>query len=217
MEYIFNSSFSGVGNLVSEFTEQQIEAEPMLFSASVNFVRSHGGVISNAVMDVIRDSADYQWMLQQHARLGYHPVIDTKSVLLMPGQYPCIPGWHCDGVIRSDKYAQPDPHTLGEPIWHYTCVLGNDATHFYGGSVKVDIDEKAVWQSVNNYLEAYGGVVHEGSSGTVYAFKRDQLHRGPAATVRGWRYFFRLSFYHMPTLNKIRNQVQVYVDISKGW
>ena len=58
---------------------------------------------------------------------GYHIVIDTKVVMLMPGMYPCIGGWHADAIER--KNGQPDLSTLND----------NKGTHFiYSASTCVD-------------------------------------------------------------------------------
>ena len=214
--YIFPQSMKVIDSVEdAKFSDAQVEAEPMIYGGSWDWTRKHGGPITQAVMDKIHSSVQRNLPIQ--ARLGYHPVIDTKSVLLMEGQYPCIPGWHCDGVIRAAQGAQPDMSTLGEPIQHFVCVVGGDGTEFLVTPWLIDgVDSDNVWASVNAQIPE-DAHTHQLHSGDIVSFNRDQLHRGPAATARGWRYFFRLSFYHMPAMNVLRNQVQVYVDVGKGW
>ena len=193
-----------------------IKNEPMLYGASWAWANDNAGPITKAVMHEIQAQVFGECV--EHALRGYHPVIDTKSVLLMPGQYPCIPGWHCDGVVRPSRGEQPDLSTLWEPIHHYTCVIsenGGSGTQFAKGRHAIEVAEDSVWKSVDEQLKDCNWIPAE--SGRVYRFRRNQLHRGNRASKRGWRYFFRLSFYHMPAANEIRKQVQIYADTGMGW
>lgn len=201
--------------------EKSIREEPMLFGASIDFAYKEGGMLTRQVLNHIRNQPGFSDECFIHASKGYHPVIDTKSVMLMPGFYPCIPGWHCDGVIRKDGESQPDLSTLNEDIYHYTCVLSSNPdqseTEFLNENVSIDIDENAVWQSVDKDLEKRSLNVLRFKSGDIVRFRRSNLHKCPPANQRQWRYFFRISFYHMPAMNQIRNQVQVYIDKNQGW
>ena len=199
-------------------TVKDIEMEPMLYGASWNYARDHGGMLTQGVMNEIEERVFS--LLHVHALKGYHPVIDTKSVMLMPGQFPCIPGWHCDGVIRKDANSQPNLATLNDDIQHFVCTLSTKIDlapmEYLVNPVEVEFDKHAVWDSVNSYLSDIS-FQHSLNSGQILQFNRSTLHRGTAAKERGWRYFFRLSFYHMPAVNRIRNQVQVYLMDERGW
>ena len=92
-----------------------------------------------------------------------------------------------------------------------------ESTELIKNDVNIDVDEDHVWQSVDKYLRKNEPEVTKTQSGEIIRFTRSTLHNCPPTTVRGWRFFFRLSFYHMPVMNKIRKQVQIYTDISKGW
>lgn len=256
----FNNYTRGVGRI--EKTNAVIEDEPMLFGASWDFARKNGGPLTTRVMNLLKGEANFLPLLTDQALKGYHPVIDTKTVLLQPGQYPCIGGWHCDGVIRRAVGEQPDLSTLNEDVRHFICTV-SDASSYddHCGTELLTkplvmpehhitsalIDGKNVWGAVNNAVEGrfadnseVSDVAIEPTTSTgdgfvtrthhrpkdclykmrdceVFEIKRDTLHRGTAAKVRQWRWFFRLSFYHMPVANKIRKQVQVYTDISQGW
>lgn len=200
-------------------TVKDIEMEPMLYGASWNYARDHGGMLTQRIMNEIENRV--MELIESHAVKGYHPVIDTKSVMLMPGQFPCIPGWHCDGVIRKDANSQPNLATLNDDIQHFVCTLSTKidlAPMLYlTNSIEVEFDKNAVWDSVNSYIGNNTSSQKSLNSGQILQFNRSTLHRGTAAKARGWRYFFRLSFYHMPAMNRIRNQVQVYLTDERGW
>lgn len=211
----FTPETSCVGQM-QEYSEEQIRNETMIYGGSVAWTRVHGGPMTCDALRIAQENS--RDLVRVHAERGYHPVIDTKSVLLMPGMSPCIPGWHCDGVIRSVRGAQPNLSTLDERVLHYIVtydtVGGRDSTHYATSPIDVEVDESRIWASVNERVKdmQYGTY----GNGEVVRMTRSTLHRGPPATVRQWRFFFRMSFYHMPCVNEIRNQVQVYTE-SKGW
>lgn len=213
----FNKGYLFTGrHLEKTYSEDEIMSQPMVYGGSWDWMRDNGGTIANDIMDVIRDNVIA--LIPDQAMKGYHPVIDTKVVQLMQGQYPCIPGWHCDGVIRAARGSQPNMATLNQHVMHYICSV---STSEYGGTevstnpLEVEYDPDNVWGSVSNELLYHQGEVLK--SGQIAQFTRDRLHRGTPATERCWRYFFRLSFYHMPAMNEFRKQVQVYTDVNGGW
>lgn len=217
----FIPSITSICTIKREYTDLDIEKEPMIYGGSWDWSLDNAGPITQRVMAMISESmrADLSaWSLQ-----GYHPIIDTKSVMLMPGMYPCIGGWHCDGVIRADGQAQPDLNGISLEVPHYlysTCSNGHCPTEFVDQTVMLDIDEEAegsVWGKVNSEVIEKTCRVRMSEPNEVIRFTRPTIHRGTAAKVRMWRYFFRLSFYHMPARNRYRNQVQVYTDTSQGW
>ena len=88
---------------------EQIEAEPMLYSASWNFARKYGGPLTNQVMG--RSARAVKFMLDTQIDTYPYLVIDTRVHMLMPGFYPAIPGWHCDATPRTEHYVR---HFLGD-------------------------------------------------------------------------------------------------------
>ena len=214
----FIPSYSLSNTLVNTLPEHEIQNEPMIFGGSWDFCRVSGGDLTNYIMDRIENEVSHD--IEPHAYLGYHPVIDTKVVQLMPGMYPCIPGWHCDGVIRNDKSSQPSLDTLNEPVYHYIASIASEdtaRTEIMKSRLEIDVDPKNVWGSVDQYVSEHSTFDSFGlRSGQIARFRRSTLHRGTPAVVRTWRFFFRLSFYHMPCMNQIRNQVQVYTT-NGGW
>ena len=217
MNITFKPTVRRVSQVVTANAADAIKLEPMLYGASWRWAFENGGALTKKVMLNIKEQvAD---LIPEHAIMGYHPIIDTKSVLLMQGQYPCIPGWHCDGVPRPHRGAQPDVSLIDEPVYHFVCVIDqNDspATEFLTDTKLICVDKRQVWSSVNRQVPDDADI-YRAASGEIVQFQRGQLHRGNQAQQQGWRYFFRLSFYHMPVMNEIRNQVQVYVDTGTGW
>ena len=220
---MFKPNIEKVTETKGIWSVDEIKKEPMLFGASYEFARSDGGIITNMVLDNIED--DMKKHIEEMSIKGYHPVIDTKSVMLMPQWFPSIPGWHCDGVIRPDAKSQPDLNTIKEDIIHYiylgATISDLSCPIFIAEDLELDVDKNAVWKSVHNsvsdveldkkltYMQTY--------EGDIVKFNRSALHICSPSKLRGWRYFFRLSFYHMPAMNEIRNQVQTYIDVNTGW
>lgn len=208
--------------VISKMTDY-IKDEPMLYGASWDFARTNGGVITNAIMNFIRDDVNSE--ILDHAAMGYHPVIDTKKYLLMPGMYRNIPGWHCDGVIRAAQGEQPDLKTINEPVHHWICSVNEDnelGTELITNILNLPVNQNKVWSSVDKEIEeakGWGLVPNTilAKSGDIIKFNRATIHRTLPAKQRGWSFFFRLSFYHMPAMNEIREQVQVYSNINQGW
>src|SRR5438874_10468983 len=67
----------------------------MLWSASIDFARQRGGPLTRGVLDALAPAmAEIDALVAGHGRFVN---IDTESQDLMEGQFPSIPGWHCDG------------------------------------------------------------------------------------------------------------------------
>ena len=217
----FTPSIDQVGSIKAD--EETIKDEPMLYGASIDMVLKNADryPLTYKVFKKITKDPKYTKIMLEQAMMGYHPVIDTKSVLLMKGQYPCIPGWHCDGVIRRNRNSQPDLSTLNEPVMHYICTItatGHVPTLVVKEPVTLEVDETKVWQSVDrevNQLPLDRTTLLD--NGGIYRFNRSTIHKGVSACERTWRYFFRMSYYHMPCANEERKQVQVYTIPSIGW
>lgn len=227
---VFVPDITDIGEITTDFTEEDIEREPMIYGGSVEWVRQqkHAPITNEILSHITRERDGYLWTFRDemaaHAAIGYHPVIDTKSVLLMPGQYPCIPGWHCDGVVRQSKTAQPDLDTLHDLVYHYVATITAGGAHVPTELITTRIEmpdtpRENVWATVSEFVErpTTAKATTKSRPGCIVRFSRSTLHRGLPATERCWRYFFRLSFYHMPVMNRIRNQVQVYTDTERGW
>ena len=209
---LFHPEFKTVGYVEPWASVSDIEAEPMLFSASFDFAREKGGSLTQKCLDVIEPIV---------LKNTIH-VIDTKSVMLMPGMYPSIPGWHCDGVIRAKDGDQPDISKMNRDVLHYIVMISSDEngvsnTRLLSERVQLEIDPNRVWGSLNEELEKKDPLSVCVPDGRVVRFTQDTPHRAEPAHSKGWRFFFRCSEYHMPPMNKIRHQVQVYTTPQNGW
>jgi len=225
--YTFTPSVIELGSIpIPSNVSEVIANEPMIYGGSIDWCKKNAGTLTKQCIQSITDQLLWKQIVEGQANMGYHPVIDTKSVLLQEGQYPCIPGWHCDGVIRDKRGAQPDLNTLDEQVLHYACVINDacdTATQFLDEDIEIGIKEnKSVWAQVDKAVckkldESESFPIYTPENGDIVEFTRSTLHNCPAANVRQWRYFFRLSFYHTPAMNEIRKQVNVYTDINQGW
>lgn len=216
-----------VGAALPEFTQDQVQAEPMLFSCEPMFAYENGGPITRAFLDAV-SGGDPD---------GLIGVLDTRVHMLMPGMTPCIGGWHLDDVPRTRSDGQPD---LRNPdvASHVLALVNGDVapTEFYRGDwalPEVEIGDGNVYHHYDRLLtEGQLGLGPDADPGEVVKVPTNRLihfdsrtfHRGTPADTHGWRWFGRLS--HSPAAtragrkprNQIRTQVQVYVESFRhGW
>lgn len=199
-------------------TEAEIATEPMLFSASIEFARAQGGLLTSRALE--------EAVKLVPRRAGYYQVIDTRCHMLMPGMVPAIPGWHCDTVPRPHGQ-QPDlAQAHGGINVHATVTIATPdlegaRTEFVGEKIAMGpalIDKNRVWGSVDREVNALSNLhTVQVDHGVLAAFSETVLHRATAATHRGWRFFFRLSNMRTPPKNQIRRQTQVYFEGGQGW
>lgn len=204
-----------VGSLRSD-----VKNESMFFGASVAFIRaSVNAPITQAVLDTALPILGHE----NHR----HVVVDTRVHMLMRGWYPCIPGWHHDDVARTRSDGQPNYDEQPYFSRHVMLVLNSAVapTEFAVGRhelPEVPLGQK-VYQSWHPLIEQQlqSGVLRRESAadGELVAFDWQTMHRGTAAVMGGWRYFFRASVRIPRHRNEVRRQVQVYMpaDINQGW
>lgn len=202
-----------VVSFIPPFSQDIIKAEKMFFSAERWFVEENCGLITREFLDNLsRDWDDC--------------IIDSRVHMLMPGWYPCIPGWHHDDVPREREDGQPNYRNPSYRSEHIACVIGDASlTQFIDGPV--DVDEVPIgktiyreWDSQINHQIMVGEVFPKSiSEGDMVAFDWQTFHRGMPATKSGWRLFIRASrFTNRKPTNEIRQQTQVYISpVNKGW
>jgi len=234
MMHTFSAHWETIQKLHGQVETATIVEEPMLFSASPDFAESYGGPLTRSVLRALTRERD-----RMAAYIAEHPgtygVIDTRSHMLMPGQYPAIPGWHCDAYPRGKGSAgQPDLKAGDPECFHYVVTVsdqpnGVSNTTFMQGVSTLDVDPERVWGSVHEEVVRRGlGLPAPGRDGGICLwatipdghltrFKQETLHRATKAHAKGWRWFFRLSMYHSKPMNQIRRQVQVYSTEGGGW
>lgn len=202
------------GSWMSKYSDEQIKNEPMFFNCSVQFAFDNGGPITKEFISLLGPK-----------KFREKGIIDSRVHMLMPGWYPCIPGWHHDDVPRSTKdgqpnYTNPEYHSL-----HCLALVNSDVapTEFMirHGNISVPEPEegKVVYEQWNAYLEKNPQGQTVKAEDRLYYFGDHTFHRGTAAAKSGWRWFGRVSIEtnRKPT-NEIRKQVQVYMSsINAGW
>lgn len=216
------SAISLFSSIPPVWSWREIRAETMLYSASTEFAFDNAGPITFSIMNMLKDMG-----VLGRCPESKHIVIDSRVHMLMPGQYPCIPGWHCDGVKRN-MTGQPDIEApFDKDCLHYFVHVGSDApmapTEYIPGELRLTgIEPNRVWgtvdREVNEQIKRHGAsIVHKMKPGSITEVSQDTLHRCPPAEKSGWRFFFRLSYWHSPPKNEIRNQTQVYALPEQGW
>ena len=200
------------GDVLRALREEQSQ---MLHSASIEYTRQHGGFLANRFLDIIRKDILCPTTM--------YPVIDTKVVMLMPNQYACIPGWHCDAVPRDSVHSQPDPKKMDVDVKHFIGTLSSEEngakTLFATSQYGLSYDPKNVWRSISEEITALGEEFSTKTvpNGGIVRISQPTLHTCQPAKTREMRFFFRLSYYRKPAENKRRHQVQVYTSFNNGW
>ena len=197
-----------------------IECEPMLFQASFEFAMRHAGPFTAAILGNLYDVPHVEALR-----------IDTRSHMLMPGWYPCIPGWHCDFKRARDGLQVLDSERDAR-VQHYQWISSGPLTEFAVGPIDDSCgddvrwcDGDAVsWKEIDTELSWHPPRVSQIPPQHIVTYDASALHRGVAwdGPPGHWRFFFRASHFpegdqHRVYANKVRKQVQVYCDLHGGW
>ena len=203
-----------VGAELPPFDQEAVKNEPMLFNCSLTVARELGGPITTSFLNSIGD-----W--------GEGGVIDTRVHMLMPGWYPCIPGWHHDDVPRSRADGQPNYEAPEYTAFHAMALINGDIcpTQFAVGQCEMpnvpltDIVYRVWHDEVERQINAGSLRRINVPSNRVVFFDSSSFHQGQKALANGWRWFGRISVGtgRKPT-NEVRKQVQIYLEFPmEGW
>jgi hypothetical protein len=194
----------------------------MLFSCDAEHALRFGGELTLEFLDKAKIDSD-----------GW--VIDSRVHMLMPGWYPCIPGWHHDDIPRTRPGDnQPNYDNLDYRAEHVMGLVDcgtHSRTEFL--TTPITVSEVPVgkviyeqWhREVQDQLEKSRLAkdhavesVHVGKCDIIW-FGADDLHRGTPAMHDGWRFFIRASRNtQRRAANEVRRQVQVYMAaLDAGW
>jgi hypothetical protein len=210
----FKSDFQ-VGEKLSPYSEAEIKNEPMIFSGTKAFALEHGGPITREFISRLPKYTEF--------------LIDSRVHMLMPGWYPCIPGWHLDDVPRTRPDGQPDHTHPAYKSWNVMAILGDaSVTEFIKGDLELEdvgYNEGAVygrWNAEINHRLVEKDckiAIRRVPDATMLSFKFGAFHRGVPATKNGWRLFIRANFNTArKAMNEIRKQTQVYLPVPEaGW
>jgi hypothetical protein len=206
---------TGVYGPLRGVPEEEVRTFPQVYRGSLDFVDSLGHTGLTEIAQKAMRALTQRWT---------HISIDTRLSMLVPGMYPCIPGWHVDDFWRPDG-KNTDLFTVPEAE-HLVVNLGDCSnTIFLDQPITIEIPTieelagKSVHAVIHEAVEKVRPNTRTANPGSMYRMYPTTIHRGEAARVRGWRYFFRLTgSNHRVPKNEIRTQSQVYVDnVARGW
>lgn len=194
----------------------ELKNEPMLFGCDGVTAFALGGELTRKFINA----------LSPEFLKAKDLIIDSRVHMLMPGWFPCIPGYHHDDVPRERADKQPEYHNPSYRSKHCLLLLGGgSATDFALG--KAEFDDVPLGKVY--YKEWHPKVIEKLNSGelTKYSAEFGRMiyfddrtwHQGTPAYENGWRFFIRASINtgRKPT-NELRRQVQVYLEHPmEGW
>jgi hypothetical protein len=191
---------------------------PQFYRADMDMVWRLGGRLYRDVLGQLGFASKWKYIS-----------VDSRTSMLMPGMFPCIPGWHCDDFYRPSGHT--DLRSLMEqaPSEHAMLLVGdcsrtvflNEAIEWnppdYGGVhahahrfIEKQIEKADVYKRPRRVLVEPGSLTWFGPL---------SWHKGTAATKQGWRHFLRITgSHHYEPQNELRTQTQVYLlDEGAGW
>jgi hypothetical protein len=214
--YEFDSKCSIVGAFPCGWGEETVKNEPMLFSADRQFAHKHGGALTHAFLEGLPPA----WRCVD-------AIIDSRVHMLMPGWYPCIPGFHHDDVDRSALNNQPNYENPAFRTEHLVGSVNSEIcpTLFALGRHRLPKPKPAElvykkWHPVVEKQLARGELnSYALESGKYVAFDDRTMHAGTRAVKKGWRWWIRMTSGRTKRVeSQVRRQVQVYLDpVNEGW
>jgi hypothetical protein len=212
----FNSEIESEPAIGLNPSQDDIKNEPMLFNCDLEHALKLGGNITKAFL----------LNLSHQFTKSSDLVVDSRVHMLMPGWYPCIPGFHCDDVPRERSDGQPNHVNPSYRSEHCMMICGDASrTQFALGEFELEepsIGEKIykVWHpQIISKLSSLELKRFEVEQNTMVYFNNDSWHQGTPATKNGWRFFIRATINtdRKPT-NELRRQTQVYLpNPMEGW
>lgn len=155
----------------------------------IDWSKQHCGVHQAPIAEVFRLMPDLEHMIIKTFPDDLESFTwDIKVHMLLPRQYPCMPGWHCDNVPREDGIQRFDLIRPELPM--YIWISGGPQTQFKHGYL-----EPKKW----------------------FRFHQTDEHRGQAASEFVWRAFIRATHKNIQQPKKSdwqRRHCQVYLDAA---
>ena len=205
-----------IGETLQAFPNEVIKNEPMFFNCTWQFAYDNGGEPTRKFLLALPKELQNE-----------KTIIDSRVHMLMPGWFPCIPGYHHDDVPREREDKQPEYHNPSYRSKHALILFNGDVcpTEFAIGEAEFSdprshkIIYKNWHQEVEANIKSNKLEVVKAPNNTVVFFDDRTWHQGTQAVQSGWRLFIRASWdtHRVPT-NEIRRQVQVYLESPmEGW
>ncbi len=156
---------------------------------NIQLERLHNGLIKCPANLVIKLMPEVLPILETCPGFNDQSVVDVKVHMLMPNQYPCIPGWHCDLVPRDENNQQDfNKVDLMQNLWLW--ISGDPLPQFKDGRPVI--------------------------AKTWIPFTQIDWHKGTMSTKHQWRMFIRVApaILYKPNTESsaIRRHSQVYLD-----
>ncbi len=209
-----------------------VKHEPMFFQADWDYTIQHAGPITISFLNTA------ERYLSQVGINPYDPTcnafLDSRVHLLMPGWWPCIPGWHHDDVERSTPDGQPNYRTASYRPEFLMGIVGSAdcGTEFAAGHFDMS-DPEDLPVVYKRWHEEVEGQVRRGNDlpffqprsfqvepNLLYRFTDRSFHQGVPCRNTGWRWFGRITLGN-PTVkpaNEIRRNANVYMqNPMEGW
>lgn len=128
----------------------------------IDWSKQHCGVHQAPIQELVKLMPDILPALKNFPDRESNFTWDVKVHMLIPRQFPCIPGWHVDNIPREGGVQKFDKGQYDLPM--YCWVSGPPLTQFMNGYVLPE-----VW----------------------HKFTQSDLHRGNCANSFCWRGFIR--------------------------
>lgn len=178
-------------HLDTKTIERQIK---QMHNGLIAATANHVAELMPAVVPLIQDFFSFAEGQEDMRGITYR--FDVKVHMLMPKQFPCIPGWHCDFVPRDESGTK-------RPEW-----IDNEAPPM------------AILLSGPPFTEWADGTQMQ--PWTWKKFDQRMLHRGTEADAFGWRLFVRavpsrLVPHAVKKIAGLRRHSQVYIDKDFEW
>jgi len=212
---IINSQIQ-FGPQLKRFSQELVKNEPMFFNSSFWFAYDFGGKLTKEFLSRLPKELH-----------NNDTIIDSRVHMLMPGWYPCIPGYHHDDVPRERHDKQPEYYNPSYRSKHAMVLFNGDIcpTQFAIGEDEFsdpnqhEIVYREWHKEVVEKIEQKRLKVINAPSEQIIFFDDRTWHQGTQANQNGWRLFIRASWNtrRLPT-NEIRKQVQTYLPFPMdGW
>lgn len=222
MKYKFEPKIDILGQVKPTWDIDTLTNEIGVYAASPKKVRDVCGPIANTILDTVPD-----WWYRKCAELNMLPNIDVRVHRLNVGEYPAVPGWHCDGALRETYFGQPDLNRvkIRDTI---LCVVSSKESGVSNPEIiteptTVEIKKPesssdfVLWKEVHRNLppNLNKTVMPDGQ---ITMMSCNTLHRVMPAHSRGARLLFRMSMWHNDYLGnggKVAKCNQVYKIIDQ--
>lgn len=201
--------------------------EVSVYAASPKFVQENCGPIAKSILERVP-----QAYFDKCKSLGLLPNIDFRVHRLNKGEFPAVPGWHCDGVKRETYHGQPDLDRIHIRDTVLCCVSSGGlqspvcAPEIITEPLTLRVpdqsqcDEFGFWAHIHKQVPETARRITL-KEGDLVMIGAETIHRCTPAAMRGWRAFFRLSMWHNDYIGdggEVAKQQQVYVlSEGNGW